>query len=103
MTKALGSARTELSAHAPRIETMQIDKSKIRDVIGTGGKVIREIVAETGAKVDIDDEGLIKISSSDLSPDRSGHASGSPASSRRPKSARSTTARSSTSSISARS
>ena len=66
MTKALGSARTELSAHAPRIETMQIDKSKIRDVIGTGGKVIREIVAETGAKVDIDDEGVIKISSSDL-------------------------------------
>ncbi len=67
MTKALGSARTELSAHAPRIETLQIDKSKIRDVIGTGGKVIREIVATTGAKVDIDDEGLIKISSSDLS------------------------------------
>jgi polyribonucleotide nucleotidyltransferase len=66
MTKALGSARTELSAHAPRIETIQIDKSKIRDVIGTGGKVIREIVAETGAKVDIDDEGVIKISSSDL-------------------------------------
>jgi polyribonucleotide nucleotidyltransferase len=45
---------------------MQIDKSKIRDVIGTGGKVIREIVAETGAKVDIDDEGLIKLSSSDI-------------------------------------
>ncbi|WP_088309725.1 polyribonucleotide nucleotidyltransferase [Novosphingobium sp. B 225] len=67
MTKALGTARTELSAHAPRIETMQIDKSKIRDIIGTGGKVIREIVATTGAKVDIDDEGLIKISSSDLS------------------------------------
>jgi len=66
MTKALGSARTELSAHAPRIETIQIDKSKIRDVIGTGGKVIREIVAETGAKVDIDDEGIIKISSSDI-------------------------------------
>jgi polyribonucleotide nucleotidyltransferase len=66
MKKALGSARTELSAHAPRIETIQIDKSKIRDVIGTGGKVIREIVAETGAKVDIDDEGVIKISSSDL-------------------------------------
>ena len=66
MTKALGSARTELSAHAPRIETIQIDKSKIREVIGTGGKVIREIVAETGAKVDIDDEGLIKISSSDM-------------------------------------
>jgi polyribonucleotide nucleotidyltransferase len=65
MAKALSSTRTELSAHAPRIETLQIDKSKIREVIGTGGKVIREIVAETGAKVDIDDEGLIKISSSD--------------------------------------
>ncbi len=67
MLKALGSARSEVSQHAPRIETIQIDKSKIRDVIGTGGKVIREIVAETGAKVDIDDEGVIKISSSDLS------------------------------------
>ncbi|HWJ69889.1 MAG TPA: polyribonucleotide nucleotidyltransferase [Sphingobium sp.] len=66
MNKALGETRTELSAHAPRIETIQIDKSKIRDVIGTGGKVIREIVAETGAKVDIDDEGVIKISSSDI-------------------------------------
>lgn len=66
MSKALSSTRTELSAHAPRIETIQIDKSKIRDVIGTGGKVIREIVAETGAKVDIDDEGIIKISSSDI-------------------------------------
>jgi len=67
MAKALDSTRTELSAHAPRIETIQIDKSKIREVIGTGGKVIREIVAETGAKVDIDDEGIIKISSSDVS------------------------------------
>ena len=64
MAKALTGARNEVSKHAPRIETMQIDKSKIRDVIGTGGKVIREIVAETGAKVDIDDEGVIKISSS---------------------------------------
>jgi polyribonucleotide nucleotidyltransferase len=66
MAKALDQTRGELSAHAPRIETMQIDKTKIREVIGTGGKVIREIVAETGAKVDIDDEGLIKISSSDI-------------------------------------
>jgi polyribonucleotide nucleotidyltransferase len=66
MAKALSGARTEVSKHAPRIETIQIDKSKIRDVIGTGGKVIREIVAETGAKVDIDDEGVIKISSSNL-------------------------------------
>ncbi|QYJ06731.1 polyribonucleotide nucleotidyltransferase [Qipengyuania flava] len=64
MAKALSTSRTGVSKHAPRIETMQIDKSKIRDVIGTGGKVIREIVAETGAKVDIDDEGVIKISSS---------------------------------------
>ncbi|MGE5150635.1 MAG: polyribonucleotide nucleotidyltransferase, partial [Rhodospirillaceae bacterium] len=67
MAKALGESRGELSVHAPRIETMQIPKDKIREVIGTGGKVIREIVAETGAKVDIDDEGVIKISSSDLS------------------------------------
>ena len=65
MAKALDHTREELSAHAPRIETFQIDKSKIREVIGTGGKVIREIVATTGAKVDIDDEGVIKVSSSD--------------------------------------
>src|SRR5689334_17269233 len=67
MAKALDHTREELSAHAPRIETMSIPKDKIREVIGTGGKVIREIVAETGAKVDIDDDGTIKISSSDLS------------------------------------
>jgi polyribonucleotide nucleotidyltransferase len=66
MAKALDHSRGELSAHAPRIETMQIDKAKIRDIIGTGGKIIREIVATTGAKVDIDDEGVIKISSSDV-------------------------------------
>jgi len=66
MAKALDHTREELSAHAPRIETMTIPKDKIREVIGTGGKVIREIVATTGAKVDIDDEGVIKISSSDL-------------------------------------
>tara|TARA_B100000678_G_scaffold126803_1_gene106178 strand:- start:498 stop:2807 length:2310 start_codon:yes stop_codon:yes gene_type:complete len=67
MSKALDHTRESISEHAPRIETMQIDKSKIREVIGTGGKVIREIVATTGAKVDIDDEGQIKISSSDPS------------------------------------
>ncbi len=66
MAKALDQTRSELSSFAPRIETLQIDKAKIREVIGTGGKVIREIVATTGAKVDIDDEGLIKISSSDV-------------------------------------
>ncbi|BCA59143.1 polyribonucleotide nucleotidyltransferase [Sphingomonas sp. HMP6] len=67
MARALDHTREELSAHAPRIETFTIDKTKIRDVIGTGGKVIREIVATTGAKVDIDDEGVIKVSSSDTS------------------------------------
>ncbi len=65
MAKALDHTREELSAHAPRIESFTIDKAKIREVIGTGGKVIREIVATTGAKVDIDDEGVIKVSSSD--------------------------------------
>jgi len=65
MAKALDHSRTELSAHAPRIETISVPKDKIRDVIGTGGKVIREIVATTGAKVDIDDDGTVKISSSD--------------------------------------
>ncbi|MBB6228182.1 polyribonucleotide nucleotidyltransferase [Polymorphobacter multimanifer] len=65
MAKALDTTRTEMSAHAPRIESFQIDKSKIRDVIGTGGKIIREIVATTGAKVNIDDDGTVKISSSD--------------------------------------
>jgi polyribonucleotide nucleotidyltransferase len=67
MAKALDHTREELSAHAPRIETMTIPKDKIREIIGTGGKVIREIVATTGAKVDIDDEGVIKIASADLS------------------------------------
>jgi polyribonucleotide nucleotidyltransferase len=66
MNKALDGTRTEMSAHAPRIETMTIPKDKIREVIGTGGKVIREIVAETGAKVDIEDDGTIKIASSDI-------------------------------------
>jgi len=67
MAKALDHTREELSSHAPRIETMSIPKDKIREVIGTGGNVIRELVATTRAKVDIDDEGVIKIASSDLS------------------------------------
>jgi polyribonucleotide nucleotidyltransferase len=65
MAKALDHARDDLGDYAPRIETMQIAKDKIRDVIGSGGKIIRQIVEETGAKVDINDEGLIKIASSD--------------------------------------
>src|SRR5687768_3529352 len=66
MAKALDHTREELSSHAPRIETMSVPKDKIRDIIGTGGKIIREIVATTGAKVDIDDDGTVKISSSDI-------------------------------------
>ena len=62
MGKALSSAG-EFSVHAPRIETMQIPTDKIREVIGSGGKVIREIVEVSGAKVDINDEGIIKIAS----------------------------------------
>ncbi|UTW55104.1 polyribonucleotide nucleotidyltransferase [Kordiimonas sp. SCSIO 12610] len=65
MNKALTGARTELSAHAPRIESFKIPSDKIREVIGTGGKVIREIVEKTGAKVNIDDDGTINIASSD--------------------------------------
>ena len=64
MGKALASGRQEFSEHAPRIETMQINPDKIREVIGSGGKVIRGIVEESGAKVDINDEGIIKIASS---------------------------------------
>ena len=65
MAKALSSGRQEFSVHAPRIETMQINPDKIREVIGSGGKVIRSIVEESGAKVDINDDGLIKIASPD--------------------------------------
>ncbi|AUH33561.1 polyribonucleotide nucleotidyltransferase [Paracoccus tegillarcae] len=63
MGKALTEGRREFSAHAPRIETMQIPTDKIREVIGSGGKVIREIVEVSGAKVDINDDGIIKIAS----------------------------------------
>jgi polyribonucleotide nucleotidyltransferase len=63
MAKALSGARAEFSAHAPRIETMTIPTDKIREVIGSGGKVIREIVEVSGAKVDINDDGVIKIAS----------------------------------------
>ncbi|MFK7870592.1 MAG: polyribonucleotide nucleotidyltransferase, partial [Roseobacter sp.] len=62
MNKAITGA-AEFSEHAPRIETMQIPTDKIREVIGSGGKVIREIVEVSGAKVDINDEGIIKIAS----------------------------------------
>src|SRR5213078_3154370 len=64
MSKAITSARAELGEHAPRIEVFNIPVDKIREVIGSGGKVIREIVEKTGAKVDISDDGTVKVASS---------------------------------------
>lgn len=61
MAKAIAAPRSELNKNAPRILTIQIDKDKIREVIGSGGKVIREICEVTGAKIDIDDEGMVSI------------------------------------------
>ncbi len=65
MSKAMSSARGEVSANAPRISTIHINKDKIREVIGTGGKVIREIVEKTGCKIDIEDDGTIRVASTD--------------------------------------
>ena len=65
MDKALSGAREEMSEHAPRIVTIHVKREKIREIIGTGGKIIREICEVTGAKVNIDDDGAVKISSSD--------------------------------------
>jgi polyribonucleotide nucleotidyltransferase len=61
MAKAITGARSELGEYAPRIETIKIPVDKIREVIGSGGSVIREIVAQSGAKVDIEDDGTVKI------------------------------------------
>jgi polyribonucleotide nucleotidyltransferase len=65
MAKAISASRAELGEFAPRIETMKIATDKIREVIGTGGKVIREIVEKTGAKVNIEDDGTVKVASND--------------------------------------
>ena len=65
MAKALTSGRDDVSSNAPKITTIQVPKDKIRDIIGTGGKVIREIVEQTGCKIDIDDNGTVKIAASD--------------------------------------
>ena len=65
MAKALTAARAELGEHAPRIEMFKIPTDKIREVIGTGGKVIREIVEKTGAKINIEDDGSVKVASAD--------------------------------------
>ncbi|MGI9520944.1 MAG: S1 RNA-binding domain-containing protein, partial [Hyphomicrobiaceae bacterium] len=61
MAKALGEARDDIGDHAPRIETISIPTDKIREVIGSGGSVIRSIVEESGAKIDIEDDGTVKI------------------------------------------
>ncbi len=66
MAKAITQSRSELSPKAPRILTMTVKQDKIRDVIGSGGKVIRGIIESTGCKIDINDDGLINIASSDL-------------------------------------
>ncbi len=63
MSKALTAARPQLGEHAPRIEVIKIPVDKIRDVIGTGGKVIREIVEKTGAKINVEDDGTVKVAS----------------------------------------
>jgi polyribonucleotide nucleotidyltransferase len=65
MAKAIDGARADVGEYAPKIETINIPVDKIRDVIGTGGKVIREIVATTGAKIDVNDEGVVKVAASD--------------------------------------
>ena len=65
MGKALTEARDEMGEYAPKIETIQVPQDKIREVIGTGGKVVREIVETSGAKIDIGDDGLIKVASAD--------------------------------------
>ncbi len=67
MAKAIGGARESVSQNAPRITTFSVPKDKIREVIGTGGKVIREICEKTGAKVDIEDDGTISVAAIDQS------------------------------------
>ena len=65
MDKAISSSRKELNSNAPQIQIIKIDPSKIKDVIGSGGKIIKSITEETGVKIDIDDDGTIKIASTD--------------------------------------
>jgi polyribonucleotide nucleotidyltransferase len=65
MNKALSTPREEINKHAPRIVTLTVPKDKIRDVIGPGGKVIREIIDKTGVSIDINDDGLVSIASAD--------------------------------------
>jgi len=67
MSRALSGAREAVNQNAPRITVINIPKDKIRDVIGSGGKVIREIVEQTGAKIDIEDDGTVKVAAVDAS------------------------------------
>ena len=67
MNAALSAARVEVNAYAPRITTINIPRDKIREVIGTGGKVIRDICEQTNAKIDIEDDGTIKIAATEAS------------------------------------
>ena len=95
MNKAISHSRAELGEHAPRIEQIKIPTDKIREVIGSGGKVIREIVEKTGAKINIEDDGTVKVASRRRRVRSRRRSNGSSPSSPSPKSARSTTARSS--------
>ena len=65
MSKAIDKSREEISNYAPTITTIQVHKDKIREVIGKGGAVIREITEKTGAKIEINDEGLVSIAAVD--------------------------------------
>ena len=65
MRNAISSSRDQVSGHAPRITTLVVPKDKIRDIIGTGGKVIREIQEEAACKIDIEDDGTVKVASAD--------------------------------------
>jgi polyribonucleotide nucleotidyltransferase len=65
MQAAMPTARNDLSTHAPRIVTIRINPDRIRDLIGPGGKMIRSIVEETGAKIDVNDDGVVMVASSD--------------------------------------
>jgi len=65
MDKALSETRKEMSIYAPRIVTLKVPKDKIRDIIGAGGKVIRGIIEQTGVSIDINDDGIVSIASTD--------------------------------------
>ncbi|MHB1207828.1 MAG: S1 RNA-binding domain-containing protein, partial [Rhodospirillaceae bacterium] len=65
MSKAMTGARETVAEHAPRITTLMVPKDKIREIIGTGGKIIRELQESTGTKIDIEDDGTVRVASAD--------------------------------------